>query len=125
MLKNTCSAFITTNNAHRALKWQRLFGSDRLPVKQEKPRHQWLPLSVQMVLAYDLDAKRLHPMQRVRFADYISKRTGMTHSEAMTHVDGWPLDADGCSVVTADLEPVLAVGQRPSFLYPNMVYSFS
>lgn len=117
---NHSDSFIKTNDAHRERKWVRLFGVDMLPVKQARPRDQWLPLQECQVLAYDLDASRLHWMQRERFVDYICIRTGMCRKEAMQHTDGWPLVAEDCFVVTADLVD----GERPS-LSPHAVMAYS
>lgn len=92
--------WITTDNERRLRHWDRLFGTDRLPVKHAKPRRQCIPGNGE-VLAYDLDVSRLHWMQVVRLADDIAKRSnGLTYDMAMSEIErGWPVVADGCYVI--------------------------
>lgn len=90
--------YVVTSDARRRAKWLRYFGTSRVPVKVNAPRQQSLH-DGQSVLAYDLDASRLHPMARQRFADYVSRRTG--HLVTSADVDGWPLAATGLETETA------------------------
>ncbi len=89
--------YVLTTDARRRAKWERFFGVERLPVKTHSPR--WQLVYGETVLAYDLDAARLHPMARRRFADYVSRRTG--HAVTAAEVDGWPLRASGLEIETA------------------------
>lgn len=93
--------YVTTHDHQRHAHWERVFGATRLPVKVGLPRWQvgvWQPGAI---LAYDLDAARLHWMQRQRFAGYVSRRTGMSMADAMYAIDGWPIEADDCEIGTA------------------------
>lgn len=92
--------YVTTTDQRRRAHWMRLFGVDQLPVKAPRPRRQariWQPGEV---LAFDLDAGRLHWMQRHRFAGYVSRQIGVTVDEALHLVDGWPIPADGVTAVS-------------------------
>ena len=73
--------FITTTDPTRRALWLRLFGSEWLPVKSARPRWQVDRAGVE-VLAFDLDASRLHFMARSRFAGYIARRDGITYDTA-------------------------------------------
>jgi hypothetical protein len=94
---------VTTQDPTRRALWLRLFGVDWLPVKAARPRWQVArgELVEGEILAFDLDAARLHPMARERFAHYIAQRTGETYKVAAHIVDGWPIAAAGCVVETA------------------------
>lgn len=89
--------YVVTTDTQRQATWERFFGVERLPVKANRPRPQLL--HGETVLAFDLDAARLHPMARRRFADYVSRRTG--HVVLAAEVDGWPLRASGLMIETA------------------------
>lgn len=91
-------AWIMTHDEARRTRWIKLFGVERLPVKVAKPRWQHHPFSAAMVYAYDLDARRLHPQARARFAAYIASRAHVDYGTAGHMVDGWPVQAAGCEL---------------------------
>lgn len=95
--------YIMTTDPQRREKWLHLFGTDVLPVKQPAPRWRVERGAFGReteALGYDLDASRLHPMALIRFADYVSRKTGHRHST--DDVDGWLITAAGCAVVDED-----------------------
>ena len=98
---------ITTTNPLRRAIWQRLFGTDTLPVKSPRPRWQCIAPGDE-TLAYDLDTSRLVNGQISRLAAYVAKRAGWSYGVALAEVTrGWPIPAANCQVV----EPV---EQEPS-----------
>ena len=108
--------YIMTTDPQRRAKWQRLFGTDELPVKSAEPR--WRVErdafgSESNVLGYDLDASRLHWMARIRFADYVSRRMGHTYQPS--DMDGWLIKAAGCDLVN---EAADSDRERPFCFYP-------
>lgn len=79
--------------------WEHLFGVIQLPVRSRQPRMLVQPARDACErLCYELDSHRLHPFAVARFAHYISTRTGLMYADALTLVDGWPIDASGLIV---------------------------
>lgn len=104
--------WITTTDARRAGHWQRLFGSERLPVLHGRARWQWV--DGREVPAYDLDLSRLHTGQRDRLAGYVARRMGRPYGLVKMEIDNalsWPVTAAGCELVT---EEETAERTRPS-----------
>ena len=64
---------ITTTDSRRAKLWERIFGTDQLPIMHATPRLQHMQGKADEVLAYDLDASRLTEWQRIRFADHLAR----------------------------------------------------
>lgn len=85
--------YIVTTNPERRRLWQRIFDTDKLPVKSSQPRLMCLPAQGEL-LAYDLDAKSLHQFSLIRFADYLTNKYGL--DAAIVDVDGWPILAEDC-----------------------------
>lgn len=102
-------AFIHTNDEARRDRWVQLFGVDRLPVKAARPRWQPRPHDPELVLAFDLDAGRLHWMAAARFANYVASHYDLPVSQAAMLIDGWPVVADGCVVVEEEAAMETAV----------------
>jgi hypothetical protein len=93
--------YITTRNQARAAYWLRVFGTDSLPVKNTRPREQWLD-DGRFVMAYDLNLSALVDMQLHRFAKVVAKRQGIDRYAAyleLKAMPSWPVDAAGCEVV--------------------------
>lgn len=111
---------VTTQDPARRRLWLRLFGAEWLPVKADRPRWQ-VKAGQGEVLAFDLDAKRLHPMARARFAHAISQRHGMTYEAALSLVDGWPIEASGCIVESETA--VSGRWQERPFSFGSVVYA--
>lgn len=91
--------YITTEDETRLEMWRKLFRSYRLPVKQDKPRWQFLPGKVLEVLAYDLDASRLTPKQKVKFSGYIAKVYELSPEQAALQMNNWPIEAKNCHLL--------------------------
>lgn len=99
--------YITTTDPSRRATWQRLFGTDILPVRSPRPRWQCINPGHE-TLAYDLDTSRLVSGQLSRLAAYVAKRAGWSYGVALAEVGrGWPIPANNCYVVEpmADSEP--------------------
>lgn len=90
----TLLMMIFTHDPARRARWHAVFGVDQLPVKTDLPRVQ--AVAGREILAYDLDAARLHPMAAARFAAYATRKTAVPHGAA--DIDGWPIPADGCQL---------------------------
>ena len=110
--------FITTTDADRRALWLRLFGSEWLPVKSARPRWQVDRVGVE-VLAFDLDASRLHIMAQARFAGYVARRDGIAYDTALSLVNGWPVKAVGCIVETA----VSETWEKRPFRFARGIYA--
>lgn len=97
---NACMFTIMTNDPRQRALWLKLFGTEQLPVKTAKPRwrvERGAFTRETNVLAYDLDASRLHWMARQRFASWVSLKTG--HTVTAKEIDGWLIKADRCELV--------------------------
>lgn len=124
MDKNTRStngrstAYITTTDRRRRALWQRLFGTDVLPVLHPYPRWQWLPGHEFEVLAYDLDVQALPDGALARLAAYVAERSGWPYSYAKAAVQGgWAITATNCQLVS-DLvaeKPVEDIESSPAY----------
>ena len=85
--------YVTTSNAQRAKTWAHIFGTDTLPVRQDRPRVR--ETCDGAMLAFDLDARCLTDWQISRLATHIAWRTQSRHSDVMTEIRlfGWPIAA--------------------------------
>lgn len=98
--------YVTTSDPRRRSTWQRVFGSDRLPVLAPRARFQALPGGSGETPAYDLDLRALLPAQRTRFAGYVARRYGIDYVTALAEVTGstaWPI-RDGPDVAVVQPE---------------------
>lgn len=115
------SYFITTSDARRAARraarWQRLFGTNRLPVLSAASR--WDVVDGRDQLCYDLDLARLHWGQRDRMASYVARCLRRPYDTVRAEIEAaisWPVSAAGCVVETDE-----ATESRPSpFFMPAM-----
>ena len=80
-------SLLTTTDRRRAALWEKIFGSDTLPVMHAAPRWQHMQGRGNEVLAYDLDTSRLTAMQRARFASHLAKVSGRPYSAAHAEID--------------------------------------
>ena len=103
--------YITTTDPNRRAIWQRLFGLDRLPVMSPRPRWQVGrgEFRETEILAYDLDASRLHWMAKDRAA----KRMGV----AVAELGGMPIKC-GADVEVTEAAVSEEWGKRP-FVLPG------
>lgn len=86
--------YVTTSDPRRLRTWQRVFGTDTLPVLSDRARFQAVPGRVGDMLAYDLDLAALLPWQRSRFAAYVARKYGWDYVTALAEVEGavsWPI----------------------------------
>lgn len=86
--------FVSTTSQRRAQEWERIFGTDILPVRDGRPRLQ--SVRNQPMLAYDLDLAALHPGQISRLAGHVSRRTGQPYAQALAQVQtavSYPIEA--------------------------------
>jgi hypothetical protein len=116
------SAFwITTSDRQRAAKWERIFGSDRLPVLSTATR--WDTVDGHERPCYDLALGALSTGQRDRLAAYAARRLARPYDTVRREIEAaisWPVSAAGCVVVieeqaTADTRP------SPFLLFPDSV----
>jgi len=111
---------IMTHDTRQRALWLRLFGTETLPVKAAKPRWRVERGAFGRevnVLAYDLDARRLHWMARQRFASWVSVKTG--HTVRASEVDGWLIKADRCEVINETADSSMW-GKRPFSFFGNV-----
>ena len=87
--------YITAVQQRRRARWERIFGTDELPVKPQPRPHG------RGGLAYDLDVDRLHWMARERLVHHISKRRRIDLDEAriLVEEEGVTIPAAGCEVI--------------------------
>jgi hypothetical protein len=92
---------IMTNDSRRRSSWERIFGRDTLPVRGPA-RLQHLDPGRGPTLAYDLDARVLHPQARARLASAIAERSGEDYGRVLAGLDTGdlvPVRAGGCRLV--------------------------
>ena len=111
--------FICCNAPHRRRLWQQLFGTDRLPVRSEKPR--WICDLAGERLVYDLDLDRLRPGAVYRLAGYVARRKQRPYALVLSDIQatGFWVDATGCELVegTVRIRPFpFFVGSRAAFV---------
>lgn len=96
--------YVTAIDQRRRAQWEWLFGTDELPVLTPVPRFQALDPGRSDTLAYDLDTRALHPMQRQRLASAIASANRMPSREAQRLVETGliPIEARGCRLVGDD-----------------------
>ena len=80
-------SLITTTDSRRAALWEKIFGSDTLPIVHAAPRLQHMQGRGSEVLAYDLDTSRLTAMQRARFASHLARVSGRPYEAAYAEID--------------------------------------
>lgn len=96
--------YVRAISQRRQAEWRRIFGEDQLPVRSPQPTST--PTGC---LAYRLDERRLHWMQRERLVNWLVKQHRMTHQDARwTVADGLPIAAhDAALVKEQDTPPAL------------------
>ena len=75
--------FITTSNQRRAAVWEKIFGTDILPVLCHAPRWQVIQGQAFEVRAYDLNIARLSDMQQARFASHLARVSGRPYTNVI------------------------------------------
>lgn len=87
--------YVTATTQRKRAEWERVFGTDQLPVTHAAPS-----LSPAGCLAYTLDASRLHWMQVNRLVYWLARRDGLTPGHARGLVmAGLPIPASEVSLV--------------------------
>ena len=71
--------------------WDRVFGTDHLPVMHPAPRWQVVQGRAFEVLAYDLDTSRLTEWQRIRFADHLARLSKRPFAAALREINSGAL----------------------------------
>lgn len=100
--------YVTTSEPARRRTWQRIFGSERLPVLHPSPRV--VEVHAGSVPAYDLALAALSDAQRMRLAAHVARRPGWDYFTARLEIEtavAWPLIDNG------DLHVEQAVEQNP------------
>ncbi len=94
--------FAVAMSQRRRARWERVFGTDRLPILDARPRRA--EFRDGPALVYDVALGRLHEGQLNRLAAYLARRNGMGYEEARLSVlrCGLMIHARGVMVVTAD-----------------------
>lgn len=96
---------LTTTDQPRRREWQRIFGTDQLPVLSDCPRVQ--AHAQGDILAYDLDLRALTGPQRYRFAAWLSRRYPRSYNDTLRRLmtsASWPIPAANCQIVALTLE---------------------
>lgn len=110
------SYWIMTADPKRAARWERIFGTSRLPVLSAATR--WDMVDGQERPCYDLALGQLDSCQRDRLAGYVHRRTGRPYVTVRAEIEAaisWPVTAAGCTVECDEA----TVEVRPSpFLLP-------
>ena len=99
--------FVSTTSQRRAQEWERIFGTDILPVLDARPRLQ--SIRNRSVMAYDLDLAALHQGQIVRLAGHVSRKTNTPYPVALKNLQtaaGWPIEAADDVQITEAAEEV-------------------
>jgi hypothetical protein len=87
--------YVVTRDPARQSLWDRLFHTDRLPVRSPRPS-----LTPGLCLAYRLDAAALSQNQITRLVGWLVWFRKMTHDDAAALVrEGFPIAADGVELV--------------------------
>ncbi|NJN53689.1 MAG: hypothetical protein HC804_02385 [Anaerolineae bacterium] len=111
------SYWVTVSDSRRAVHWQRLFGTNRLPVLAAATR--WDMVDGREVPCYDLALKRLSQPQRYRLACYAARRLRRPYVDVLAEINtatSWPIRAAGCVVEYEEEQATV----RPSpFLLPT------
>jgi len=109
--------YVTAISQKRRAEWERVFGTDQLPVTRRAPS-----LSPAGCLSWTLDVSRLHWMQVRRLVQWLVRRDGLRtgHAEALVAA-GLPIPATEAALVQEqDRSPA------PVFIWHraplNMVY---
>lgn len=93
--------YVTTSDPARLALWDRLFHSDRLPVRSPRPS-----LTPGLCLAYRLDAAALSRNQVNALIGWLVWWKRMTHQEAAALVtEGFPIAAAGCELIQEQESP--------------------
>lgn len=80
-------AQITTSDQRRAALWERIFGTNVLPVVHGQPRWQVQQGRGFEVLGYDLDTTRLSQWQRARFASHLSRVEKRPYADTIAEIN--------------------------------------
>lgn len=94
--------YIATVDQRRRQLWENLFGDDKLPVVAPEPRWQAVEPGRPETLAYDLDTKALHWMQRERLASHIANLQGLRLEDARALVETSPIPIRAAGVQLID-----------------------
>lgn len=87
--------YVTAISQKRRAEWERVFGTDQLPVTGRAPS-----LSPAGCLSWTLDVSRLHWMQIRRLVQWLVKRDGLRTGHAeMLIAAGLPIPASEASLV--------------------------
>lgn len=94
--------FAVARSQRRRAEWERVFGTDRLPVLDVRPRLAEFREGPAFV--FDVALRRLHPGQVDRWAGFVARRLGVGYSDARAMVEryGLTIRAEGIEIVTAD-----------------------
>lgn len=99
--------FVTATTQRRRAEWERVFGTDQLPVTRSAPS-----LSPAGCLTWTLDANRLHWMQVNRLVYWLARRDKLTAAHARALVmAGLPIPAHDVALVYDEQEQ-----RAPAFL---------
>lgn len=93
--------YVRAISQRRQAEWRRIFGEDQLPVRSPQPTST--PTGC---LAYRLDERRLHWMQRERLVNWLVKQHRMTYQDARwTVADGLPIAAHDAALIQEQESP--------------------
>lgn len=92
--------YVRAISQRRRAEWDRIFGSDELPVRSCQPA-----TTPAGCLAYRLDENRLHWMQRERLINHLVRRERMTPTDARLAVAyGLPIPSADAALVHEEQE---------------------
>ncbi|MFO7537595.1 MAG: hypothetical protein R6X32_05995 [Chloroflexota bacterium] len=113
-------SYIRTTDHSRAATWQRIFGTDRLPVRADQPR--WICDRAGERLVYDLDMSQMPGPAVHCLAAHVARLARQPYMLVLSDIEsrGFWVDAADCWV-----EEETAVDKRPFFLYPDFVGGYA
>ncbi len=113
--------YVRAISQRRQAEWRRIFGEDQLPVRSPHPT------PAPAGLAYRLDERRLHWMQRERLVNWLVKQYRMTYQDARWAVaDGLPIPSADAALVRNEQEcgtkpaPAFVLSGTPAMFYARM-----
>ena len=108
--------FAVAVSERRRAQWERVFGTDRLPVLDTRPR--WAEFRDGSTWVYDVELGRLHQGQVDRLAAYVAWQNRMTYEDARTLVQrhGLTIRAEGIVIEMTETADVLGSVGRFAFM---------
>lgn len=122
IIMNEHQFYVRAISQRRQAEWRRIFGEDQLPVRSPQPTS-----TSSGCVAYRLDERRLHWMQRERLVNWLVKQYRMTYQDARWAVaDGLPIPSADAALMRNEQEcgtkpaPAFVLPGTPAMFYARM-----